>query len=158
MKILIENWRKYLIKEGNITRYAELPDEWIQIVREELQNIITKEGTRREKHSDTDKPPFSTLYRLEPILWRAGQNIRNVTTTAFHNVKNRIKKEYSGPPEQRWSVHTLVAGAAKEIFELYDRIGNIEDEETKNKIEEMIFSPSGLGWFQALEILKSIQG
>jgi hypothetical protein len=55
-------------------------------------------------------------------------------------------------------VHTLVAGAAKEIFELYDRIGNIEDEETKNKIEEMIFSPSGLGWFQALEILKSIQG
>ena len=54
------------------------------------------------------------------------------------------------------NIRVLMSGVGKEVFELHARVKNIEDEEMRNKIEEIIFSPSGLGWVQALEILRSI--
>jgi hypothetical protein len=174
MKLLFENWRKYIIevdtdndgiddeKELAVIDKGELPAETDQPDFEDLKKVIREEiqnGLMRSSRGDGFKP--------EAVLWSTAHAVTKTGTILVGNIEKRFREEF---PDQiidkgytldikggRFSeFHLLMREVGEEVFELYDLIKAL-DEETKTKIWNMVYTAYGVGWLQALEILRTLQ-
>jgi len=184
MKLLFENWRKFLTevdtdgdgiedeRELAIIDKGELPAETGRPDFEELKTVIREEIQaellRSSKYGEGARP---TAYGLAPTLWRVAQAAQNAgggkPLILKHKIEKRFREEF---PDQiidkgytldikggRFAeFQLLISEVAKEVFELYELIKTL-DTETETKVYKMIFATDGEGWVQALEMLRALQ-
>ena len=174
MQKLFENWRKYItevdtdndgidderelaiIDKGELPAGTDQPDfeDLKKVIREEIQNQLL-----RRSGSDAFEPRAD--------LWAVAQNVTSTSTILRGKIEKRFREEF---PDQIidkgytldikggrvGGFHLLMREVAKEVFELYDLIKAL-DGETKTKIWDMVYATDGVGWLQALEILRTLQ-
>ena len=191
MKLLLENWRKYLTDENNYGLYEELA----RIVREEVQDRIWTLGDHQTKAVvPASLPPHlrqgpALLARaardleLEAEIRRDGDVPAEYRHRAYtppgvllYNIEKRVRKEFpdeildstrtisgvpSGmillkPPADDGALYDVVVSTSRELSELADLTKEL-DPEIEENIWRMVFGTrGGTGWFQALEILRTI--
>jgi len=160
VKLLLENWREYLNENEDEDPFLE---KYKQVIREEVQNELL-----RESHYGF-KEPYATE---QMILWNVKKTIINSADSAT-KLKGEIYKRFKELlPDQKkadpiwqtpgiveWVNQTnmIMGEVAIEVDELYSRILQISDEDMEKKIWGMVYAVDGVGWLQALEILRTIQ-
>ena len=184
MKLLFENWRKFLTevdtdgdgiedeRELAIIDKGELPAETGRPDFEELKTVIREEIQaellRSSKYGEGARP---AAYGLKPTLWRVAQTALSAASGKPLILKSKIEKRFREEfPDQiidkgytldikggRFSeFHLLIREAAEEVFELYDLIKTL-DAGTETKVYNMVYAADGEGWVQALEMLRALQ-
>jgi hypothetical protein len=169
MKLLFENWREYLNENEDEDPFLE---EYKQIIREEVQNELL-----RESHYGF-KAPYATE---SMILWNVQKTLINSAGRKMDSgrqlhgqstiLKNKIYTRYAEMfPDQLeaedWQMklptaavdqtNILMHEIAKEVGELYDHTLQISDKDMLTKIWRIVYAVDGVGWYQALEILRTI--
>ena len=182
MKKLFENFRKYtnevdtdddgipdekelaIIDKGELPAETERPDfeELKTVIREEIQ----VELLRNSKYGF--KAPYGDE---QTTLWRVAQAVMRTASGASMILGSKIEKRFREEfPDQIidkgytlelkggsvGGYFVLIRRVAEEVFELYDLIKTL-DAGTKTKIYNMVYAADGVGWVQALEILRTLQ-
>ena len=186
MKLLLENWRKYLTDEENYGLYEELA----KIVREEVQDRIwtlrdhQTKGTSTAPHIRDSRPPRTLLngvardLELEAEIRREGHDshprLDPHTAVLLYNIEKRVREEFADeildsprtpmvgkillkPPADEGALYDIMVSTSRELFELVDLTKEL-DPEIEENIWRMVFGTrGGTGWLQALEILRTLQ-
>jgi hypothetical protein len=123
MKLLFENWRKYLTEAGFPGSHSAL-DQW-------------KSMSPQEKEEDVQH------------FFSNGQHVIGLSQEAWEGYYEMTMKRYSIFSKY---ANDNITDMLKELFE---RLQNFEDQETKDKLINNIFS-SGGSWVQVLELLRTL--